>query len=336
MKQRKTQLQNFMNEKYNFRNGSLNDLVQLQQLGLRSYGQFKTVLPEEGWKKMEMNCGSAGTYIELFKIAQCFVCETDDQIIGMAFLIPSGNPFAFFASDWAYIRLVGVDPRHEGRGVGKKLTQKCIDVARKSGEKTLALHTSEFQNAARHIYESLGFIKLRDLDPIYEKKYFLYTLKLDQENAVTYHKAGLGDLQNLIEMRIAFAIELTGVHPPESITALSERLKVYFKKVIRNNTAIFYLARSNNQVVGIGGLVIREQPSNFINPSGKVGYLLNMYTVPSFRRKGICAEILNLLVEEANKTGIKAFELHATKEGELVYKQHGFKIHDEPTYRKYL
>lgn len=33
------------------------------------------------------------------------------------------------------------------------------------------------------------------------------------------------------------------------------------------------------------------------------------------------------------ETGVTGFELHATKEGEMVYKQNGFVIHDEPTYR---
>jgi hypothetical protein len=54
----------------------------------------------------------------------------------------------------------------------------CIDKARVMGENTIALHTSEFHDAARHIYESLGFVKLKDLDLIYGKKYYLYTLEL--------------------------------------------------------------------------------------------------------------------------------------------------------------
>jgi hypothetical protein len=41
------------------------------------------------------------------------------------------------------------------------------------------LHTSEFQNAARHIYESMGFIKLMDLELMFGKQYYLYILRLD-------------------------------------------------------------------------------------------------------------------------------------------------------------
>lgn len=40
------------------------------------------------------------------------------------------------------------------------------------------LHTSEMMGAARHIYESLGFKKLREIEPRYGKKYWLYKLEL--------------------------------------------------------------------------------------------------------------------------------------------------------------
>lgn len=63
---------------------------------------------------------------------------------------------------------------------------------------------------------------------------------------------------------------------------------------------------------------------------------MNMYTIPAFRRNGVCKTILDLLVEEGMKKGITTFELHATNEGALVYKINGFEIYDEPTYRKFI
>jgi len=45
-------------------------------------------------------------------------------------------------------------------------------------EKTIALHTSEFMDAARHIYEGLGFIMVKEIPPRYGKRYWLYRLDL--------------------------------------------------------------------------------------------------------------------------------------------------------------
>lgn len=63
---------------------------------------------------------------------------------------------------------------------------------------------------------------------------------------------------------------------------------------------------------------------------------MNMYTLPKYRRKGICRAILNRLEEEGQKVGVSAFELHATNDGEKVYVQEGFIHHKEPTLRKFI
>lgn len=166
-----------MNE-FIYRTATKSDIKQLQQLWLNAYGQYKQVISMENWEKWEAGFNSDTSFLDLLDISTCFVCESSNVIIGMAFLIPNGNPFLYFSSEWSYIRYVGVHPDYEGKGIGKKLTQQCIDAAKQAGEETIALHTSEFQNAARHIYESLGFTKQKDLDLIYGKQYYLYALKL--------------------------------------------------------------------------------------------------------------------------------------------------------------
>jgi predicted acetyltransferase len=153
---------------------------------------------------------------------------------------------------------------------------------------------------------------------------------------ITYHRANQAELQTIVDFRIEFLIEFWGNQSSDAINELKEFLKIYFKESLINNTSICYIAKSGNENVGIGCLAIREQPGNFKNPSGKVGYLSNMYTRPSHRRKGICTGILNLLIDAAKDAGITAFELLSTKEGEYVYKKNGFELHNQPTYKKYI
>lgn len=167
-----------MTKEFKYRTATISDLKQLQQLGLLAYGQYKSVITHENWEKWETGFNNESNFSNLLNIATCFVCEVENEIIGMAFLIPSGNPFLYFPAEWSYIRYVGVHPNFEGNGIGKKLTQQCIDLAKTSGEKTIALHTSEFQNAARHVYENLGFIKQKELEPVFGKVFYIYTIQL--------------------------------------------------------------------------------------------------------------------------------------------------------------
>lgn len=163
---------------YKYRIGTIKDKEKLQKLGLTSYGQFKEVLTEENWNKMNAFLTAQNSYLDLLSKSKCFICETNAEIIGMAFLVSKGNPTGIFHTDWCYIRMVGVNPEYGGKGIGKKLTQMCIDSAKETKEKIIALHTSEFMDVARHIYESIGFEQTKELEPLYGKKYWLYKLEI--------------------------------------------------------------------------------------------------------------------------------------------------------------
>lgn len=153
---------------------------------------------------------------------------------------------------------------------------------------------------------------------------------------ITFHKATPDDTDTLVTCRIQFALELTGEQDKDKILSLRAQLTSYFDKATKDNSCISFIAKANGAIAGIGSVHVREMPGNMKNPSGKWGYIMNMYTLPTYRRNGICASILNMLVEEGRKCGIGAFELHATKEGEFVYLQNGFSLHHEPNLRKYI
>jgi ribosomal protein S18 acetylase RimI-like enzyme len=162
-----------------YRQGTINDLTDLKKLALKSWAQFQPELTSGNWTKLHAGLADDNTYTELLDKSECIVCTWDkEKIIGMAFLMPKGNPTDIYDKAWSYIRFVSVDPEFGGQGIGRKLTRICIDRARQNGEKTIALHTSELMNNARHIYESLGFKVAREIGPRFGKRYWLYTLDL--------------------------------------------------------------------------------------------------------------------------------------------------------------
>ena len=66
------------------------------------------------------------------------------------------------------------------------------------------------------------------------------------------------------------------------------------------------------------------------NPSGYKAYIMNMYTRPEYRRKGIAFRTLDLLVKESRKRGIESISLEATAMGRPLYEKYGFtKMNDE-------
>jgi ribosomal protein S18 acetylase RimI-like enzyme len=154
---------------------------ELKNLGITAYGSHADAMGNEGASMMRSNLMNEETWDTLFRNSTCFVCLHEKDIVGMAYLILSGNPWKFFEKEWAYIRMVGVLPEFNGHGIGRELTTMCISYAKENHEKTVALHTSEFMHAARHVYESLGFTILKEIAPQWGKQYWVYTLDLQDK-----------------------------------------------------------------------------------------------------------------------------------------------------------
>ncbi len=167
-----------MQSHFIYRDAALTDVEQLRQLGLIAYGQYGNELTPENLEKLKSNIGKDDTWKNILAVSKGFVCLLNNKVVGMAFLTPHGNPWDIFKAEWCYIRMVGVNPACQVNGIAKALTKMCIDYAKETNEKTIALHTSEMMGAARHIYESFGFKILLEIEPRYGKKYWLYTLSL--------------------------------------------------------------------------------------------------------------------------------------------------------------
>ncbi len=161
------------------RKGNINDLASVIQLGQNTWKQFEKKLTNENWIKLSNNLSNEDLYKDLLQNSISFVCENEtEEIIGMSFLVASGNPTEIYNSEHCYIRFVTVSEKYKGLKLGQKLTEECIEFAKKSGEKKIALHTSEFMAKARHIYEKLGFKIIKEIEPRYGKKYWLYEMNL--------------------------------------------------------------------------------------------------------------------------------------------------------------
>ncbi|MGD0833843.1 MAG: GNAT family N-acetyltransferase [Candidatus Dormibacteria bacterium] len=58
----------------------------------------------------------------------------------------------------AHLRLLGVAPEAQGRGVGRRLMEAAAALARAAGKRRLTLGTMPENTAARHLYERLGYL----------------------------------------------------------------------------------------------------------------------------------------------------------------------------------
>lgn len=152
---------------------------------------------------------------------------------------------------------------------------------------------------------------------------------------IALHQATHSDIDMIVDMRQQFGLELAGPQPAHLLQKSSELLKEYFNEEL-NKTCICWYASVDGVPVSIMVMVLRRQPGNIRNPSGRWGYLMNVFTLPHHRRKGLSTMLLEKITAHAKELGVTALELHATKDGEPVYIKNDFKLHPEPTYRKFI
>jgi len=89
------------------------------------------------------------------KVERCWIAELNGEPVGCVMLVKDKEPGT------ARVRLLLVDPKARGLGLGARLTGECVRFARAAGYKKITLWTHSILTAARHIYEQAGFRLMR-------------------------------------------------------------------------------------------------------------------------------------------------------------------------------
>jgi ribosomal protein S18 acetylase RimI-like enzyme len=99
------------------------------------------------------------------------VALVDGRLAGCATFAVAGSPLIEVDDpDGATIRMLGVDVRMRGRGVGEALVMACVEHARNADARRVWLHTEVGMSAAHRLYERCGFTRVpaADLSFVYE------------------------------------------------------------------------------------------------------------------------------------------------------------------------
>ena len=119
---------------------------------LRLYGQLggPGTLPGEFSAREALSAISAQPGMHLL------VVEVNGEVAGTVTLVVAPN-LTHFARPWAQVENMVVDEELRGQGIGRRLLDRCVELATEAGCYKLQLQSAEHRLDAHRFYESFGF-----------------------------------------------------------------------------------------------------------------------------------------------------------------------------------
>ena len=145
------------------------DLERARSVLNEAYGEYATAFPEESWLPylqdiLDLEARASASDL--------LVAELEGEVVACVSYYPPGAEVSYpsdsfslhWPAEWASFRLLAVKPSARGSGVGRKLTEACIERSRSLGAVAVGLHTTVPMAVARAMYERMGFIRSPQYD----------------------------------------------------------------------------------------------------------------------------------------------------------------------------
>ena len=141
---------------------------------------------------------------------------------------------------------------------------------------------------------------------------------------MNFRLATLDDLEWIIDLRKQLLIEEGQIVSSN----IDEELNTFFEDQLTSQQYVQWLVEEDNNVIATGAIQFISFPPSYFNPTGIRGYILNMYTHPDYRGKGIAKQLVNETLKEAQSREVQHIFLISSEMGKPLYKKIGFKEND--------
>lgn len=137
-------------------------------------------------------------------------------------------------------------------------------------------------------------------------------------------QAEAADITALVNLRMGLFCELGELADPLADSALWQATHDYFSKAEADGSARSWVVEVEGELVACGTLAFFVRPPYPGNLSGREAYLLNMYTLPAWRKQGMASALLDAMAADARERQLGKLWLHASDEGRALYERMGF------------
>jgi GNAT superfamily N-acetyltransferase len=116
----------------------------------------------------------------------------------------------------------------------------------------------------------------------------------------------------------------------DELDRMVEVASPWLARALADGSYRHWLALDNSgRVAGGGGVLLCPWPANPKDPCTERAVILNVYTEPEFRKRGIARQIMLEILAWLKQKGFRSANLHASDEGRPLYEKLGFEATNE-------
>jgi GNAT superfamily N-acetyltransferase len=139
-------------------------------------------------------------------------------------------------------------------------------------------------------------------------------------------RADRDDLPVILDLRLAFDREILGGDlPPDRLGPHRAQVADYLAAHIDGDGYRIWVAEEGGRIVAMGGLVLVDRPPHPRSRRIGEGFVVNVYTLPRWRRRGVGRAVMDALVADARALGLRRVYLRTSDDGRPLYEQMGFR-----------
>ena len=151
----------------------------------------------------------------------------------------------------------------------------------------------------------------------------------------TLRRAELTDVQTLVELRLAYLREIDHFSEDADPTSMVEASRRYFMRKMPTGEYIGWVALARpaavassrgalrSKVIGTAGVFVYDRPPNTPN-AGREARLVNVYTDPAWRGRGVANALIEACVKTARRNGVHRILVDDSPAGRRLYERAGF------------
>jgi GNAT superfamily N-acetyltransferase len=146
---------------------------------------------------------------------------------------------------------------------------------------------------------------------------------------ITIREAAARELAVILHHRRSMFRDM-GAGTIEELDRMVEVAGPFLARALADGSYHHWLALDGSgRVAGGGGVMLGPWPANPKDACTERAVILNVYTEPEFRRRGIARQIMAAILDWAQQRGLRAINLHASDEGRPLYEKMGFEATNE-------